>query len=165
MTSPILTRRKWMIRAHGQHIVVVKGTRERITHPLMKAFLWALYLPHYPHSTIEVKIGDRYKPDVVAFAPDEVRFRANEPIFWGEAGEVALKKVQALAKRYPRTHFAIAKWDLRLQSLEQLVREALVGIQREAPFDLLSFPAGSEEGIDADGNVTLTFADIVKITL
>lgn len=43
MPSPILSRRKWKLYAHDQHIVVVKGTSEKFTHPLMKALLWALY--------------------------------------------------------------------------------------------------------------------------
>jgi hypothetical protein len=31
----------------------------------MKALLWALYLPIYPKLSVEIAIGDRYRPDVV----------------------------------------------------------------------------------------------------
>ena len=73
-------RGKYTFRAHDRKIVVVKKRGERVEHVLMKALLWALYLPQYPQATIEVKVGDRYKPDVVAL---DTR---GEPVFWAEAG-------------------------------------------------------------------------------
>lgn len=158
--SPVLSRRRWRLHAHGQHIVVVNGMRERFVHPLMKALLWALYMPSYPDITIEIRIGDRYKPDVVAFDRDNPRFRENEPIFWGEAGQVKREKIQALVKRYPDTHFAIAKWNTNLHPYETLVSDALQGVKRNAPFDLINFREGSENFVDMDGNISLTFDDL-----
>lgn len=158
--SPILARRRWKLHAHGKSIVIVKGTHERVTHPLMKAFLWALYLPQYPTNTVEIRIGDRYKPDVVALDPTQTRFRPNEPLFWGEAGQTARDKIQALVKRYPDTHFALAKWDMRLDRYVELVQDALDGVRRSAPFDVIVFPAGSERHINSDGDITITFADL-----
>ncbi len=158
--SPVLSRRRWRLHAGDQHIVIVRGTHERFVHPLMKALLWALYMPLYPHITVEVRIGDRYKPDVVAFAEDDSRFRPNEPIFWGEAGRVKREKIASLVKRYPDTHFALAKWDTNLRPYETLVAEALDGVKRNAPFDLIAFHEGSEAFIDEDGNVALSFDDL-----
>lgn len=164
MTSPVLSRRKWMLRAYGQHIVIVKGTRERVTHPLMKAFLWALYLPLYPNITVEVRIGDRYKPDVVAFADGSGR--DTKPVFWGEAGQTGEEKIRALVRRYRQTHFALAKWNSPLDPYARLVSHALRGVQREAPFDILSFPDDADERfIDDDGNVRVSFADITWVRL
>jgi len=134
--------------------------RERFEHPLMKALLWALYLPDYPHATIEVSIGDRYKPDVVAFAPDDVRFRPDEPTFWGEAGQVRRQKIEALVRRYPDTHFALAKWDTRLKPYADLIRAALVGVRRGAPFDLLSIPAHAADFVDDDGHIHIQHDDV-----
>ncbi len=165
MTSPILTRRRWLLKAHGQHIVIVKGTNEKFTHPLMKALLWALYMPQYPHITVEVRIGDRYKPDVVAFDPGNLRFRENEPIFWGEAGEVGKAKIEALVKRYPDTHFALGKWAIALKRPADLVAEALKGVKRNAPFDLISFPEHSDECIDDDGNIHITHDNVTWLRL
>ncbi len=130
---------KRMYHAHDRKMILVKGLNESSEHVLMKAFLWALYLPDYPTLTVEIRIGDRYKPDVVAL--DE----AGKPLFWGEAGQVSMEKVRALAKRYRSTHFAIAKWHTRLDPVEALVSEALQGIKRTAPFELMSFPADSAE--------------------
>lgn len=163
--SPVLSRRRWRLHAHGQHIVVVRGTRERFVHPLMKALLWALYMPLYPNITVEVQIGDRYKPDVVAFGGDDPRFRANEPVFWGEAGQVKREKIQAIVKRYPDTHFALAKWEKNLHSYQTLVASALDGVKRNAPFDLISFREGSEHFVNEDGHVNVTFDDLDWVRL
>lgn len=155
-----MLRRKWTFRAHGRQVVVVKHSNERAAHVLMKVFLWALYLPDYPTLTVEMRVGDRFKPDVVA--QDE----ATNVLFWGEAGQVGLDKIRSLAKRYRATHLAIAKWDMALPPLVAHVTEALEGIERSAPFDLLSFPADSAERfLDERGHIALTHADVVWVRL
>jgi hypothetical protein len=165
MTPPILSRRKWKLYAHDQHIVIVNGRQERLAHPLMKAFLWALYLPDYPNITVEIRIGDKYKPDVVAF-PGALGQREGKPVFWGEAGQVGMAKIRSLARRYPTTHLAIAKWETRLAPLAEIVADALDGVDRSAPFDLLNFPADSAERfIDEHGNISLTQADVEWLRL
>lgn len=157
MTSELLLRRKWTLRAHGQQVVFVKRPIEHGHHVLMKAFLWALYLPTYPNMKVEVSIGDRYKPDVVALPPTP----QTEPRFWGEAGQVSPEKITALARRYRQTHFALAKWGANLYTVEQLVTTALTGIERRAPFDLLCFPTDSADRfIDARGNITIRHTDL-----
>ncbi|MBZ0299471.1 MAG: hypothetical protein K8J31_07025 [Anaerolineae bacterium] len=164
MTSPILTRHKWMLRAHGQHIVIVRGAHERFTHPLMKALLWALYLPTYPNISVEIRLADKYKPDVVAFEPG-VALRAGVPVFWGEAGQVNRHKIEALVRRYPQTHFAIAKWDARLEPHLALIQKALAGVPRHAPLDVIRFPEDSDRFIDADGMITLTHDEVTWVRL
>lgn len=162
MSRKFILPRKIKLTAHGQSNVFVKGPRERETHVLMKIFLWALYLPQYDDLTVEVRVGDRYKPDVVSI--DEAgalkdvngRFR-----FWGESGQVGEDKIFSLARRFPGTHFAIAKWEKNLQPLEQLVREAVAGRERTAPFDLLRFESGdAERFIDEAGNVHVAHEDL-----
>ena len=73
-------RRKLTVRAEGRQIVLVKKPVERLEHVLMKAFLWALYLPQYDDLAVEIPVGDRYKPDVVSLDA------FGQPRFWGEAG-------------------------------------------------------------------------------
>ncbi len=58
MTEDLLLRRKWTLRAHGRQVVFVKKPVESSTHVVMKALLWALYLPQYPDLTVEIAIGD-----------------------------------------------------------------------------------------------------------
>jgi hypothetical protein len=156
----LLIPRKWTLRAHGARVVFVKGLSESSEHVLMKAFLWALYLPQYPRLTVEINIGDRYKPDVVEL--DDM----GKPYFWGESGQVSVDKIHSLARRYRSTHLAIAKWDMRLDWLKDTVTEALDGLERHAPFDLLSFPPDSfTRFIDRDGIVSLKHDDVEWIRI
>jgi hypothetical protein len=163
MPTDLHLRRKWTFRAHGQQVVFVKRPIEHTSHVLMKAFLWALYLPQYPDLRVEVAVGDRYKPDVVAL--DALDPYA-QPRFWGEAGQVSVEKIRALAKRYPATHFAIAKWAIGLHHVEANVQEALAGRRRAAPFDLLVFPEDSAERfIDDHGEIHIRHEDLVWVRI
>ncbi|MEM7033617.1 MAG: hypothetical protein AAF629_28980 [Chloroflexota bacterium] len=150
MTNDLYLRRKWTLQAHGQQVVFIKNKNERTAHVLMKAFLWALYLPQYPNATVEIRIGDRYKPDVVSLNEE------GKPLFWAEAGQVSAKKIRAIARRYPDTHFAIAKWHTKMAPLQETVQKAIRGLRRTAPFDLLIIPNDSEgRFIDDYGQIHL----------
>ena len=96
MLSPILSRRRWKLHAHGHQIVVKYGVQERLVHPLMKAYIWALYLPDYPTASIEIRIGDKYKPDVVAFDGQPAVYEAHpQPLFGAKQGaQVKIKFTQ-----------------------------------------------------------------------
>lgn len=153
---------KWMLRAHDQHNVFYWGKHERSTHTIMKAMLWALYLPQYPNLQVEVRIGDRYKPDVVAMpGVADVYQATDQPLFWGESERVGRKKIEDLVRRYPGTHFAIAKWSTGLKSHEKTIQGALKGVRRSAPFDLISFPADTlRRFVDDEGNVCIAHDDL-----
>ena len=164
MASELALRRKLTLRAQSpdgpQKVVFVKKPVESIEHVLMKAFLWALYLPDYPDLAIEIPIGDRYKPDLVQ------RDRRGEPVFWGESGKVGLEKYRSLLRRFPDTHFAVAKWAERLDPHVAIVRDAIDSRPRRAPFDLLSFPPDAAARFLADdGTVTVSFDDVERVRL
>lgn len=155
MTTDLMLRRKWTLKAHGQQVVFVKNRNERAIHVLMKAFIWAIYLPTYPDLSVEIKIGDRYKPDVVALNLEQ------QPTFWGEAGQVSERKLRSLFKRYPHTHFAIGKWSQRLDPHAAIIEKALAGGKRSAPCDLLSFPEDSlERFVDERDRIDIGFEDV-----
>ena len=155
MDASLKLRRKLTFEAHGRKVVFIKKPVEHLRHVLMKAFLWALYLPVYPHLRIEVSVGSRYKPDLVE--TDE----NSRPVFWGEAGKVGARKMRALVARYGRTHFAFAKWDARLTPYEDIIRNVMTSTARSAPVDLISFPAdGAERFIDPTGRIRLDLADV-----
>ena len=158
--SDLLLRRKLTLRAHGRQVVFIKKQRESLEHVLMKAFLWALYLPEYPDLTVEISIGDKYKPDVVQL---DGRGR---PVFWGEAGKVSRAKIASLTRRYRDTHFALAKWATDLTPFVEIVQAATDGRARSAPFDLLAFPRDSAERfVDARGHLTISFDDVDWVRL
>jgi len=145
-------RRKLTVRAHDERLVLVKRKQERIEHVWMKAFLWALYGERYADLNVEVDVGARYKPDVVA-----VDARRGRPRFWGEAGHVGPEKIETLVDRYPGTHLAIAKWDTPLAPSRETVESAVHTSERTAPIDLLRVPPdGDERFIDENGRVSVS---------
>ena len=154
--SEIILPRKWTVRAHGQRMIFLRGLQERAEHVVMKALLWALYLPDYPDLRVEVRVGDHhYKPDVVQVDA------AEKPLFWGEAGMVSKKKIETLTRRYRSTHFVITKWNKRLDPLVELVTGALGDVNRDAPFDLISFePDSFERFFNEKGEVTVSHDDL-----
>lgn len=163
MSTELELRRKWTLRTHGQQVVFIKRPIEHTHHVLMKAFLWALYLPDYPQMKVEYAIGDRYRPDVIAL--NEMDPYA-DPLFWGEAGQVSEAKLRSLVRRYRQTHFALAKWKTALHHVQGNVESALKGVQLQAPIDLLIFPEDSAERfIDQSGNITVTHRDLSWIRL
>lgn len=160
MDQDLMLRRKWTFKAHGKQIVLVKKRNEQSRHVLMKAFLWALYLPSFPRLTVEVGIGERFKPDVVSLTP------AGTPDFWGEAGHTGIQKTRYLLRRYRTTHIAVGKWDVQLKPFASIVTKALAGVERDQPVDLLRFPSDSAERfIDGEGNVHLTHDDLEWIRI
>ncbi|MCS3667512.1 hypothetical protein GGP77_001746 [Salinibacter ruber] len=149
-------RRKLTLRAHDEQIVLVKRKQERIEHVWMKAFLWALHLPHYPDLDVEVAVDDKYKPDVVAMDR-----RRGRPQFWGEAGAVGPDKTEHLVTAYPDTHLAFSKWDRSLDAVRDPVDRAAQTADRTAPIDLFRVPAdGAERFVDAKGRIAVSRDDL-----
>jgi len=48
-------------------------------------------------------------------------------------------------RKYPRTHFAVAKWNIRMGSFAGVTEKAVQKTRRSAPVDLISFPEESAE--------------------
>ena len=158
MGSDLLLRRKWTLRAHGRQVVFVKRQNESREHVVMKALLWALYLPEYPDLSVETSIGDRFKPDLVQLAPD------GTPQFWGESGQVSVRKLDSLLRRFPTTHFALAKWTQNLTPHAEFVADAVAARRRHAPLDLIAFPPESAERFfGEDGEVAIGFGDVERV--
>ncbi len=129
----------------------------------MKALLWGLYLPDYPTLTIEVRIGDKYKPDLVAFDPNPALvFQAQaKPLFWGESGVVGEDKLYSILRRFPGTHFAFAKWEMNLSPVQKMVADAAAQVRRSAPIDLLRFTtARASQFISAAGDVRISHGEV-----
>jgi hypothetical protein len=76
----------------GQRMRLWQRTGESYEHVLMKALGYAMFAGKYPTLLIEIKVGLRYKPDLVA------RDEAGNFLFWGEAGANSLRKTNWLLK-------------------------------------------------------------------
>ena len=158
MTRELELRRKWTFRAHGKQMVFFKKSFESNIHVLTKAFLWALFLPEYPDLSIEIPVGDRYKPDLVQTSESGV------PVFWGEAGQVSQKKIHYLVNRLRSTHLVFAKWDMSLEPFEKIFKKEAEAIRRVAPVDLIYIPADSDERfIFPDGTIRIALKDVNRI--
>ena len=139
-------------------MVFIKKSFESDIHVLTKAFLWALYLPDYPELSVEIRIGDRYKPDLVQTSDNGV------PVFWGEAGRVGQKKIHDLVYRYRSTHLVFGKWDVNLEPFEKIIKKETASIRRSAPVDLISFPADSDDRfICPDGTIRVAFKNVSRL--
>lgn len=79
-------------RLRGERVRFWQKSGESYEHILMKALGYALFVGRFPHVEIEVRVGLRYKPDLVARRADGT-FE-----FWGEAGENAVHKTLWLLK-------------------------------------------------------------------
>jgi hypothetical protein len=147
MDSALLLGGKFTFRVGGRKQVFVKKPIEHLHHVVMKALLWALYLPAYDQIQVEVAIGHRYKPDLVALGFDA-------PLFWAEAGRVGNQKLKRLIHRFPRTHFAFAVWGSSFKSITDRVQGQARGVHRLAPIDVIGFPEDAAvHFIDSRGTI------------
>ena len=147
-------RRKLTVRAHGRTLVLVKRAEESGEHVVQKALLWTLYLPRFPGLHVEqaLPFPSRFKPDLYAL---DATGRA--ATFWGECGVTSREKLGRLLRDYPSTHFVFSKWQVSLHHFAALVDDALDGVRRRAPVELVRVPedaadwfAGSEPAVDEE---------------
>ena len=149
MPPAVRLRRKLTVRARGRTLVLVKRAEESGEHVVQKALLWVRYLPRYPGLRVEqhLPFPSRYKPDLYALDPTGQR-----PAFWGECGVVSAEKLRTLLRAHPDCHFAFSKWAARLDLFAALIDEALAGVRRRAPVELIGFPADADAWLEpADG--------------
>jgi hypothetical protein len=154
MDSQLLLRGKYTFRVGGRKQVFVKKPVEHPRHVIMKALLWALYVPLYPDLRIEMPIGCKYKPDLVHMGTER-------PLFWGEAGHVGNQKLKRMLKRFTKTHFAFAVWESPLKPMGTRARYLTRGIHRQAPIDLIRFPADAgSRFIDPRGSIRVRHQEL-----
>ena len=162
---PLHLEGKWRIQAQGRSLVLPKQAGEKASHVWMKGFLWYLYGKEFPLAQVEKPIGHRFKPDVVAFAEEHHRYPAQSPVFWAEAGQVTLQKLEMLFRQFPATHFAVAKWG-NAGPWKGLLEKAVVPKKRRAPVDLLFFPEDSlERFVPGGGEIELSLEQVLILRL
>ena len=154
MDSDLRLKRKFTFRVGDRKLVLVKKPVESRRHVVMKALLWALYVPQYAKLQIEVPIDNKYKPDLV-------HLEMGSPLFWGEAGSVRSQKLRRILKRFPHTHFAFAVWNSDLTQLEARIRNKTSGVKRKAPVDIIRFSSDAgRQFIDDQGRLSIGHSDL-----
>lgn len=92
---------------------------ESYEHVLMKALGYAMFVKEFPHLEIEVRVGLRYKPDLVARETDG-RFS-----FWGECGANSLRKTAWLLKHAKVDKLVLFKIENNVAQLISQIREEI----------------------------------------
>ncbi len=98
----------------GKRMRLWQRQGESYEHILMKALGFAMFFKEYPTLEIEVKVGLRYKPDLIA------RNGNSDFLFWGECGANSLRKTNWLLKHTRTKKLVLFKIG---QNLEQLTKQ------------------------------------------
>ncbi len=150
---------KLTIRAGSRKVVLRKHPWESSRHVLLKALVFALFVPDYPDLVVEPPRAERYRPDVAAFAAD------GTPTFWAECGETGRDKLAWLLKHRPATHLVLARQGVALEPWQALVRDLADGIRRSAPVELVLVPPHADRFVRPDGAVVVGRSDVTIVGL
>ena len=95
----------------GKRVRLWQRTGESYEHVLMKALAYAMFVGQFPNLEIEIKIGLRYKPDLIAFAEN------GDYAFWGECGQNSIRKTHWILKHTRTEQLALFKIGQNVESL------------------------------------------------
>ena len=106
---------------------------ETYGHVLMKALGYAMFVGEYPGLEVELSVGLRYKPDLVALNQTGAgRTRAGARfLFWGECGLVSMRKVAWLLKHGDTERVVLFKIDCGVAPFVRELRAAVGPRYRE----------------------------------
>ncbi len=132
----------------GKRMRLWQRQGESYEHILMKALGFAMFAEQYPTLEIEVKVGLRYKPDLIA------QNAAGNFLFWGECGANSLRKTTWLLKHTRTEKIALFKIGQNLEQLTKQLREEIPAKYRpQNRLALINF---------VDGIVSLTVAKKIE---
>jgi hypothetical protein len=103
----------------GKRMRLWQRQGESYEHILMKALGFAMFSGKYPTLEIEVKVGLRYKPDLIA------QNAAGDFLLWGECGANSLRKTTWLLKHTRTEKLALFKIGQNLEQLTKQLREEI----------------------------------------
>ena len=103
----------------GNRVRLWQRTGESYEHVLMKALGYAMYFKKFPTLEIEIKVGLRYKPDLIA------RNIAGDFLFWGEAGANSIRKTSWILKHTRTEKLVLFKIGRNVASLIKQLREEI----------------------------------------
>ena len=120
----------------GRRVKLWQKNGESYEHVLMKALGYAMFAAEYPTLEIEIKVGLRYKPDLVARDAD------GEFLFWGEAGANSLRKTAWLLKHTRLQKLVLFKIGRNVKQLVEQIRvEIPVKYRPKGKLVLINFVA------------------------
>ena len=118
----------------GKRVRLWQRRGESYEHILMKALGYAMFIEDFPTMEIEIKIGLRYKPDLIA------RNSAGDFLFWGEAGANSIRKTAWILKHTRTEKLVLFKIGRNVASLiEQLRGEIPAKYRADSRLILINF--------------------------
>ena len=117
----------------GRRVRLWQRRGETYGHVLMKALGFAMFVREYPNLEVEVPVGLRYKPDIVALnGAGGGRPRAGARfLFWGECGTVSMRKVAWLLKHGDTERLVLFKIDCGVAPYARELRDSVEPRYRE----------------------------------
>lgn len=113
---------------------------ESYEHILMKALGFAMFVDKYPNLEIEMKVGLRYKPDLVA------RDAEGNFVFWGEAGDNSIRKTLWLLKHARVEKLVLFKIAINdAQFIKQIREEISQKYRSDGRLSLINFVSGIKD--------------------
>ncbi len=103
----------------GRRIRLWQRLGESYEHVLMKALGYAMFVKDFPQIEIEMKVGLRYKPDLVA------QNSSGDFLFWGEAGENSFRKTLWLLKHARVEKLVLFKIAINQKQFVKQLREEI----------------------------------------
>ena len=103
----------------GKRMRLWQRPGESYEHVLMKALGYVMFAPDYPNLEIEIRVGLRYKPDLIAI---------NEPgdfAFWGECGQNSIRKTHWILKHTRTEKMVLFKISAGVEQLIKQTREEI----------------------------------------
>jgi hypothetical protein len=98
----------------GKRVRLWQRAGESYAHVLMKALGCAMFAAEYPHLEIELKVGLRYKPDLIDDGGDFD--------FWGECGANSLRKTAWILKHTRTRKLVLFKIGINAEPLVKQLR-------------------------------------------
>ncbi len=131
----------------GQKVRLWQRIGESYEHVLMKALGYAMFAREYPTIEIEIKIGLRYKPDLIAVG-------ANDSFdFWGECGQNSIRKTNWILKHTRTSKLVLFKIAVNSdQLIKQLRAEIPAKYRLNGKLVLINF-VGDIKNLTADRQI------------
>lgn len=98
----------------GNRVRLWQRPGESHEHILMKALGYAMFIGEYPNLEIEVKVGLRYKPDLIAIKS------GGDFEFWGECGANSIRKTHWILKHTRTEKLVLFKIG---QNVKQIIKQ------------------------------------------
>ena len=115
----------------GRRVRLWQRRGETFEHVLLKALGFAMYVGEYPGLEIELPVGLRYKPDLVALNEGGGPRAGARFLFWGECGLVTMRKVAWLLKHGDAERVVLFKLGAGVSPLLRELGEAVGPRYRE----------------------------------